>query len=96
MAKATIGVFNGSSEASHSKVVNTIYECKEGLKQECLKLCKNERERDVVNKKKSIAQLEKWLKADGRTRGLLVLTILHLFPCSHMSLFTFNCYRFVV
>ena len=59
------------------------YECKEGLKQECLKLCKNERERDVVNKKKSIAQLEKWLKADGRTRGLLVLAILHLCPFSH-------------
>ena len=59
------------------------YESKEGLKQECLKLCKNDRERVVVYKKKSIAQLEKWLKADGRTRGLLVLAILHLCPFSH-------------
>ena len=45
------------------------YEDTEGLKQECLKRCLNVSERNAVEKKKSIAQLEKWLRADGRTRG---------------------------
>ena len=45
------------------------YEGLNGLKEECLKLCKNANEISFVTKKKSIAQLEKWLKADSRTRG---------------------------
>jgi hypothetical protein len=45
------------------------YEGLIGLKAECLKLCKNAKDIAFVMKKKSIAQLEKWLKADSRTRG---------------------------
>jgi hypothetical protein len=51
------------------KLVRPYYEDMAGLKLECLKLCSNDTERNVVEKKKSIAQLEKWLRADGRTRG---------------------------
>ena len=45
------------------------YEGLIGLKAECLKLCKNAKDIAFVMKKKSIAQLEKWLKAESRTRG---------------------------
>jgi hypothetical protein len=51
------------------KSARPYYEDMEGLKQECLKRCSNDSERNVVEKKKSIAQLEKRLRADGRTRG---------------------------
>jgi hypothetical protein len=51
------------------KIARPYYEDREGLKQECLKRCINDSERNLVDKKKSIAQLEKWLRADGRTRG---------------------------
>ena len=56
------------------------YEGMDGLRAECLKLCRNVKDIEFVTKKKSIAQLEKWLKADSRTRGMghsLVL-ILHM------------------
>jgi hypothetical protein len=49
------------------------YENKEGLMVECLTRCKTEGERKM--KKKSIAALEKWLKADGRTRGLFLFAL---------------------
>ena len=46
------------------------YEDKQGLREECLKRCTSDEERKIVEKKKSTAALEKWLKADGRTRGI--------------------------
>ncbi len=60
------------------------YEGLNGLKEECLKLCKNANEIAFVTKKKSIAQLEKWLKADSRTRGtfrscILILRLSYLY-----------------
>jgi hypothetical protein len=49
------------------------YENLDGLRAVCLELCSNDEERNFVMKKKSIAPLEKWLKLDGRTRGMLLL-----------------------
>jgi hypothetical protein len=46
------------------------YEDKNGLIEECLKRCTSDAERKIVRTKKSIAALEKWLTADGRTRGM--------------------------
>jgi hypothetical protein len=52
------------------KCARPFYEDKQGLIVECLKRCTSDVERKTVEKKKSIAALEKWLKADGRTRGM--------------------------
>ena len=49
------------------------YENLEGLRAACLEFCSNDKERYFVMKRKSIAPLEKWLKVDGRTRGMLLL-----------------------
>jgi hypothetical protein len=44
------------------------YECLDSLREECLKKCLTERERNQVIKNKSYAVLEKWLLEEGRTR----------------------------
>ncbi len=49
------------------------YENLEGLRAACLELCSNDKDRNFVMKKKSMAPLEKWLKIDGRTRGMSLL-----------------------
>ncbi len=59
----------GNVEPRIRKIARPYYEDMEGLKQECLTRCVNDSERNVVEKKKTIAQLEKWIRADGRTRG---------------------------
>jgi hypothetical protein len=51
------------------KTALPFYENMEGLRKECLQRCSNNKERNEVQKKKSVAQLEKWLRVDGRTRG---------------------------
>ena len=51
------------------KCARPFYEDKQGLKEECLARCKTAAETKQVDKMKSIATLEKWLKKDGRTRG---------------------------
>ena len=61
------------------------YEGIDGLRAECLKLCRNVKDIDFVNKKKSIAQLEKWLKADSRTRGM-----------SHYLVLNYTCYHLIL
>jgi hypothetical protein len=55
------------------KSARPFYENKDALKIECLKRCDNDAETREVHKKKTIGALEKWLKADGRTRGLLLI-----------------------
>jgi hypothetical protein len=51
------------------KTALPFYENTEGLRKECLRRCSNNKESNEVHKKKSVAQLEKWLRVDGRTRG---------------------------
>ena len=51
------------------KCARPFYEDKQGLKEECLARCKTAAETKQVDKMKSIATLEKWLKGNGRTRG---------------------------
>ena len=55
------------------KSARPFYENKDALKIECLKRCDNDAETRLVQKKKTIGALEKWLKAEGRTRGLLLI-----------------------
>ena len=44
------------------------YECKQSLKEQCLLRCSTASEVKQVEKKKSLATLEKWLHGEGRTR----------------------------
>ena len=73
------------------KSARPFYENKDALKIECLKRCQNEAETRCVQKKKTIGALEKWLKEDGRTRGLLLNSCYHK-RCFD-SMFMFNDYR---
>ena len=57
------------------KCARAFYEDLSGLRAECLKRCRSDRERDIVSKKKSISALETWLKSDGRTRGTTLLFV---------------------
>jgi hypothetical protein len=51
------------------KCARPFYEDKADLKEECLTRCKTAAERKQVDKMKSMAALEKWLKVYGRTGG---------------------------